>query len=127
MIRPCCPRSGSGGPLDGMDAGQFRPEGIPGALCVVAYLSAQPVAVRKAEIAAEAQVGIGGDRALAGHDVADALRGHADVLCEAITGNPHGFQELMEQDLAGMDGGELAVHDSHGTSLFTPRVNSVVP
>src|SRR3546814_8330670 len=83
---------------------------VPGAFGVVARLAAQPVAVGEAEVAAQAQVGIGGDGALTGNDVADTLRRDIDVLGEAIAGDAHRLHEVMQQDLTGMDGRESFGH-----------------
>src|SRR3546814_4878518 len=92
---------------------------VPGAFGVVARLAAQPVAVGEAEVAAQAQVGIGGDGALAGNDVADTLRRDIDVLGEAIAGDAHRLHEVMQQDLTGVDGRERSEeHTSELQSLM---------
>ena len=68
---------------------------LPRQRCVVAGLAAQPPAVAEAEVATQPQVGVGSDRAPAGHDLADALRRHANVLGQAVLGQPQGLQELF--------------------------------
>src|SRR3546814_2948697 len=100
---------------------------VPGAFGVVARLAAQPVAVGEAEVAAQAQVGIGGDGALAGNDVADTLRRDIDVLGEAIAGDAPRLHEVMQRDLTAMDGREVFDRKSTGLNSRHYRAYSEPP
>jgi len=71
---------------------------------VVAGLEVEPEALGGAEVAGEAEGGVGGDGALAVDDLVDAAGWHGDVLGEAVLGDVHGVEELFEKDLAGVDG-----------------------
>jgi hypothetical protein len=64
-------------------------------------LGTQPVALRKAEKPTKAQIRVCGYRSLACHDVANALRRHADLLRQAILADAHWPQEVFLQQLAG--------------------------
>ena len=94
------------------DLGQRPRQGGFGDLNVERDLRAQPIAVREAEEAAEAEVGIGGDGAFAGDDFADPLRGNADLFGEAILRDAHWEEKLLEQQFARRNGLELG-HDLH--------------
>ncbi len=84
---------------------------------VVHDLGTQPVPVGKAEETAQPQVGIGRNGTFARHDVADALRGHADLLCQTILADPHGLQKLFQQEFTGCYQFELA-HLSSPSAAF---------
>ena len=94
-------------PLRCWTTARFSPVWSQGAFRVTsvswARLGVQPIAVGKAEKAAEAQVGVGGDGALAGDDVADALRRHADFLGQPVLADAHRLQEFLQQKLARRD------------------------
>jgi hypothetical protein len=64
---------------------------------VVRRLGAQPVAVRQAEELAEPQVGVGGDGALAGDDLADPLGGNADLLGQPVLGEAEGGSRIPRE------------------------------
>src|SRR5688572_854950 len=68
---------------------------------IVSCLRAKPITVRQPEKPAQPQVRVCGDRPLAGHDVPNPLRRHADLLCKPVLGNPHGLQKLLGQELTG--------------------------
>jgi hypothetical protein len=84
----------------------FRQQGA-GHLCVVGGLGAQPVPRTETQQAAEAQIGIGGDRPLAGDDLADAGGGHADGFRQAVLTDAQGFEELLLEKFTGGDGIEV--------------------
>src|SRR5665647_1674080 len=94
------PPSGSG-PRPRLDVRELVGQSICSDLGVVGRLGTQPVAVGKAEEAAQAQVGVGGHGTPAGDDLADALRGHTDLLGEAILREAHRQKKLLAQQLAG--------------------------
>src|SRR5579884_876517 len=60
----------------------------------------EPNALRHAEVARQAQVGVGGHTSLAEHDLVDAPRWNPDVPRELVLAKPHRLQEVLEQDLA---------------------------
>ena len=83
-------------------------------------LGAQPVAGGEPEEAAEAQVGVGGDGAAAGDDLAYALGGDTDLFGQAVLGQAHREQELVKEQFAGGYGFEfghssplMIIHDFH--------------
>lgn len=99
MGHPEC--ADSGGLLAGADFVEgFAAGGEPE---IVAALEADPELGGVAEVAAEAQGGVGGDAALAADQVVDARRGDVEFLGETVGGEAEGFHELREENLAGMD------------------------
>src|SRR6266571_160182 len=91
-------------------------------LQIVVRLQSQPEAFRGAEEGGEPQRRIGGERALAEHDLVDAARGHAGSAGERVLADPHGHEELLEQDLAGMDVAQPLCHTrSSSDSRRCPR------
>jgi hypothetical protein len=64
-------------------------------------LGTEPVAVRKAEKSAQAQIGVGSNGAFASHDVADTLRRHADFFRQPVPADPHRPQKFFQQEFAG--------------------------
>ena len=77
-----------------LDPRELRCELAPGDLDVVRDLRAQPVPVAEPEEPAEPQVGVLSDRALSPGDSGDARSRHAELVCQAITGQAHGRHEL---------------------------------
>lgn len=75
---------------------------------VVVGLQLQEETLRHAEVAGEAQVGVGRDGALAEHDLVDAPRRDLDGLCERRLRQRHRLQELYHQDVARMGVDERA-------------------
>src|SRR6185369_1647575 len=67
---------------------------------LVVGLQAEEEALRQAEVAGETQVRIGGDGALAEHDLVDAAWGHMKRVGERGVRQAHGLQELLPEDLA---------------------------
>src|SRR5664280_331965 len=74
---------------------------------VVARLEVEPEPLRRPEVAGETQGGVGRDRALPVHYLVDPSRRDARVLGHAVLRDLERFDELLEQDLAGMDRCEL--------------------
>ncbi len=68
---------------------------------VVIGLTAKPPAVAHAKLAAQPQVGICRDGAFTGDDVADALRGHTDVLSQTVLCQAKRRQKFFRQHLTG--------------------------
>lgn len=73
---------------------------------VVLGLQVHPGLWRHAEQAAKAHGGVGGDGAISGADFVDAALGDADGFCDLVAGQPHRFDEVVQQDFAGVDGRE---------------------
>ena len=94
----CCP---SRHPHQWRDLLQFASQRLLCEFRVVIRLQSEPPAVGKAEEAAEAQIGGGGDAALARYNVADALGGHADALGKPVLAHPQRSQKLLEQYFTG--------------------------
>jgi hypothetical protein len=63
-------------------------------------LGSEPVTVGQAEEPAQAEVGIGCDGSLAGYDLANPLRGNADLSGEAVLRDGHRDEKLFTQQLA---------------------------
>lgn len=84
----------------GLDAVQRRPHLAFGNLGVVRSLRPKPIAARQTEEPTEPQVGLRGNRPLAGNDGADSLSRDIHFLCRSVLAQAHGFQELLQQDLA---------------------------
>ena len=93
---------------------------------VVVELEAEPGFGAHAEVGAEAEGGVGGDRAGSVDDGTDAVGRDVEVAGELIDADAEGFHELLQQDLAGVDGVEqfglthgrllvllVVVHDLH--------------
>jgi hypothetical protein len=81
--------------LAARDGGQHVRHGRPRYRHVVIRLAAQPPAIGQAEIPAQAQIGVGRDRPLAGHDVTNPLGRHADVLGQPVLRQSERFQEFF--------------------------------
>jgi len=77
---------------------------------IVGALQVHPELRIDAEIAAEAQGGIGGEGALAGDDLGDTVRRHAQGHRELVRVDLEGFEELLEEDFAGMNRGQRLRH-----------------
>jgi hypothetical protein len=92
----------------GIDLAQGFGEGIFGFGGVVVGLEADPETVGHCEESRQAKAGVGGDRALAGHDFTDAPLRDGNLLGEAILGNSHGFEEFLEENFTGMRVGDFA-------------------
>ena len=75
-------------------------------------LEVQPEALGRAEIPREPKSGVSGDSALAEDDLVHTTGWDTDVLGQAVLAESVGFQELGQEDLAGMDGCELC-HGGH--------------
>jgi hypothetical protein len=120
----------------GSDLCQFDAEDTFRDLGIVRRLSPQPVTIGKTEKSAQTQIGIGRDAPLAGHDVADALRRHADFLGQPILADAHRFQKLLQQEFTGSYGAELGHHNSPsmvvhdldilGTCVRPPKANPIL-
>lgn len=79
-------------------------------LGIVVGLQAQPPAIGKPEEAAQPQVGVGGDGALAGDDPANALLGHTDLLRQPVVAHSQGLEELLDENFAGGHRLEFPAH-----------------
>src|SRR5690606_24468692 len=64
-------------------------------LGVIVRLQAQPPSIGEPEEAAQPQIGVRGDGAPAGDDLADALRGHTDLLRQPVVAHAQGLEELL--------------------------------
>jgi hypothetical protein len=71
-------------------------------LQVVCGLEVDPEPIRGPEVARKPEGGVGRDGSKAVHDLIDPAWRYADVLRQAVLTQPHGLQELLEQDLAGV-------------------------
>lgn len=85
-------------------------QGALGDLQIVLVLDAQPPSLAQAEVAAQAQVGIGGDGALPEADLVDPGQGDTGILGQTGLGESQGDEELFGQHFAGMDRGQRGVH-----------------
>ncbi len=74
---------------------------------IVARLQTKPDARRCAKVARETQGSIGGDGALAAHDLADPHRRYADARRHAVLAEAERLHEIFQQDFAGVNGGQL--------------------
>lgn len=75
-------------------------------------LKVEPEALGGAEVPRQPKSGVSGDAALAEDDLVDTPGGNTNVLGQAVLAESVGFQELGQEDLAGMDGCELC-HGGH--------------
>jgi hypothetical protein len=92
-------------------------KGLPGNGCVIGYLAPQPPSVAQTEVAAKPKIGVGRDGALAGNDLADPLRGHANVLGETVLGEPKRLEEFLFKHFTRRDWENRA----HGASFSDSR------
>ena len=67
---------------------------------LVVALQVHPELGRRAEVLGQSYSGVGGDTALAVHDLVDAARGHADGRGEFVLGDPEPLDEVLHEDLA---------------------------
>ena len=86
---------------------QARAEKIPLRLEIEARLQVQPEAIARAEIAREAQGGIGRDRSIAVDQITDPARRHINVGSQLTCRNPLGLNEVPRKDLAALMGVNL--------------------
>lgn len=75
-------------------------------LLIVVGLEVKPDFGGPAEVALEAERGIGSDGPLAFDDFIDAPGRDANILCQAVFGKAQRGEEIFAQDFAGMDGSE---------------------
>jgi hypothetical protein len=92
-------------------------------LKIVAGLEIHPKPLRGPEITGQTKRRIRGDGTLALDDLVDAPRGNTDVLCHAVLADPHGDEELLKQNLPGMDWIHSFRHDV--TSVIVDDLNVV--
>ncbi len=74
---------------------------------IVPGLQVKPEALGSAEISREPKSGVSRNRPLAVGDLVDAAGGHADLLCQPVLADLHGFQELFKQDFTGTNRREI--------------------
>ena len=74
---------------------------------IVIRLKVQPRFRRHAETGSEAQRRVRGNRALAIDDQADAIGRDIQIPRQTINAEAHGFQKILAQNLARMDGFQL--------------------
>jgi hypothetical protein len=86
------------------------PDAVVFHIQVVLCLKVQPKPLGGPEVASQSQRRICRDCPRAVHDLVDPARRNIDVLGQAILADPQGRQELLEQDLPGMDGRESLGH-----------------
>lgn len=72
---------------------------------VVGFLEPNPVAAARAEKERKTGIGIDGDAMLATDDARDARVRQARVIGEAVLGNAHRLQIILQQDFARVDVG----------------------
>jgi hypothetical protein len=75
-------------------------------------LKIEPKLLGRAEVTGEAEGCVGSDGALSKDDLIDAAGRDGDVLGEAVLRKPHGLEELLKENLAGVNRGELRI--THG-------------
>src|SRR5690606_29370889 len=63
--------------------------------------------VRHLEIARQTQIGVGGYRSFAQHDLVDAPWGHTNRVGQSRLRHPHWLEKLLEQDFSRMGVGKL--------------------
>lgn len=78
---------------------------------VVLGLQVHPGLRGHAEQATQAHRGVGGDGAVAGANFVYTALGNIGEFCDFVTGKLHRFDEVMQQDFARMDGGQLLAAD----------------
>ena len=78
---------------------------------VISALEIHPKAVGRAEGSRQSQRRVGPDRALAVDDFVDSSSGRGDGLREAVLGDAHRGEELLEEDLPGVDRVVCGSHD----------------
>jgi len=71
---------------------------------IVLCLQVHPGLRGHAEQSAKAHGGVGGNGAFSGADFIYAALGDAGEFCDLVAGQPHGFDEVVQQDVAGMHG-----------------------
>ena len=76
---------------------------------VVVGLEVHPEAGRGAEEAAQAQRRVGGDGALAQHDLVDPPRRHVQRAGQPGLAQGHRFEKVLAQDLTGVDGRKVRI------------------
>lgn len=82
---------------------RFQPGRALGDAQVVVHLEVEPQLRRHSEIFAESQRGVGGDRALAVDDIADAVGRDGDLARERVDAHLHRLHEFLVEDFAGVD------------------------
>lgn len=106
----------------GADARELLGERLAGDLGIVIDLQAQPPAFRQAEVAAQPQIGVGGDHALARDDLADAPLRHADLFRQPVLAHAERLEEVLQQDLARRHGWQLLAGLGHVREVHTVDV-----
>jgi hypothetical protein len=69
-------------------------------LSIVCGLSAQPIPVGQTQETAKPQISVCSDRTLSSHDISNPLGRNADLFGQAVPTDAHGFQELLQKELA---------------------------
>src|ERR1700730_8567973 len=69
---------------------------------IIIHLQSEKKPLRQTEVACEPQIGVGGDIALAEHDLVDAARSDVNGTCQGVLAEGHRLKELFEQDFAGV-------------------------
>jgi hypothetical protein len=81
---------------------------------IVMALQVHPTLGVRAEKPGQSQRGICRNRPFARHDFSNAALRHPNGLGKPVLGDVHGFEEILQQDFAGMHRGHLSFH------LLTP-------
>jgi hypothetical protein len=95
-------------------------------------LQIQPELCAIAEVTAEPNGGVGGDRSTAIEDVSDPARGNADVERKPIGAQLAGCQFALQITLAKLETDSLAVIHRHcwnitrTSSIFPPRLRNLI-
>lgn len=92
-----------GGPRPGFDFLKRMAEFCLGHFGIVSRLRTQPVPVRQTEEAAESKIRIGRHRALSGHDLADPLRRHTNLLRQSVLRQAERHEKFFPQQFSGCD------------------------
>jgi len=89
---------------------QFIRQLSAGHFCVIGSLGPQPIARAQPEAAAEPQIGVCGDGALAGNDLADAGGWNTDRLGQTSLADAKRLEEVFCKQFTRCDGRE-AIHE----------------
>jgi hypothetical protein len=79
---------------------------------IVIRLEIDPALSVGAKKPGQPQGGVSGNRTLARNNLADPTLGYSNGFGQPILGNPHGFEELFEQDFAGVNRRHVSFHQA---------------
>jgi hypothetical protein len=64
------------------------------------------------------QGGVSGNRTLARNNLADPTLGYSNGFGQPILGNPHGLEEIFEQDFAGVNRRHVSFHEAFPSAII---------